>query len=148
MKIFEKILGDANKSPSPKIEAEICANFLKKTSKIIEKSFNEFKKVANSAGFNSLKKKNYVQNIFNLIDLNNNTSIEIYELMYLDKIRSVFDAISEKGFINKNNLKESLRNNTFFEKLKDYNVKNVYEISDDEIENIFVVIFFFNILYR
>lgn len=141
VKIFEKILDDAKKKNSKK-EDEICASFLKNTSNIIEKSFGEFKKVANSADFNSVKKKDYVQNIFNLIDLNNNTSIEIYELMYLDKIRSVFDVISEDGFIKKNNLNETIDKNRFFEKLKEYNVKNVYEISDNEIQNIFLVSFF------
>ncbi len=144
VKIFSKILKDAN-NESAKKEEEICASFLKKTSKLIEQSFIEFKKVGKSAGFNSLEKKNYIQNIFNLIDLNNNTSIEIYELMYLDKIRSIFDAISEDGFIIKANFteNESIKNNTFTLKLKDYNIKNVYEISENEIEDIYLVYFFY-----
>jgi hypothetical protein len=144
VKIFDKILQDANNQTS-KNEVEICASFLKNTSKIIDTSFEEFKKVGNSAGYDSLEKKDYVQNIFNLIDLNNNTSIEIYELMYLDKIRSIFDAISENGFIMKVNSTgyESMKNNSFSVKLRDYNLKNVYEISDKEIEEIDIVNFFF-----
>ena len=138
LKIFLKILDDSKKKNSNK-EEEICANILKNTTATIEKNFENFKNVAQSAGKNTLNKKDFLENIFNLIDLNNNSFIEVYEIMYLDKIRSIFEKISENGFIKKNKKTENLKDNVLRNKLRDYNMENVYEISDEEIENIFIV---------
>jgi hypothetical protein len=100
-------------------------------SKYIEESYDDFKKVAKLAG-KTYEKKDYKKFIFNILDLNNSTFLEIYELLMASKACDLFSSLSKEGKVkNKNNqtsfIQESLLN------YADYHILNLDKGDEDYI---------------
>jgi hypothetical protein len=70
---------------------------------LIESSFQNFQKVSQAANQN-LDKKDFQKFIFNMMDLNNSTFIEIYEMLITHKVCKLFTSLQEDGkILNKSN---------------------------------------------
>lgn len=66
--------------------------FYKNISYSLDISFKDFGIVAKAAS-QEFNKTDYIKFIFNTLDINNNTFIEVYELMMLSKINSIYNCL-------------------------------------------------------
>lgn len=138
--LFAQCLDSSLKNP-PQKEEEVIASFLKNSSDLIEKSFQDFQAMGAASGAANTTREDFDRNVFRILDLNNSTFLEIYEIMLLDKAASLFNALSEDFVIVKNQEEDTAESNLFSRKLKEYNVQNVYQVSENEIQYLFHVNF-------
>jgi len=139
--LFNKFL-ECSKIHTPQKEIEVISSFLKNSSDLIEKSYQDFQAICSASGTSNSNRKDYDKYIFNIIDLNNSKYLEIYELMLLNKAASIFEVISEDMVLNKNQEKDTIEDSIFIKKLRDFNIKNIYNIDENEIEYLFQVSYY------
>lgn len=137
-KIFIDCL-EYSKINSPKKEEEVLASFFKKSSDLLEKSYQDFQAVMQSTDASKKSRDDFNKFIFNILDLDNSTFLEIYELMILDKTANIYGILNEDMVLKKNNDTDTLQENIFVSKLKDYNINHVYQITESEMEYLYYV---------
>lgn len=125
---------------STEFEKVLKDDFFKHTNTLIKDSFEAFKKVSQDAN-EAFTKKDYYKFIFNILDLNNSTFIEIYELLILNKACNLFSALEkdDKGYIkNKSN-----KTSKIYKELVDYNDNNILTIDKSDIDYIIYVLYIY-----
>lgn len=105
----------------------------------IDSSYDSFQKASSSAGQN-FSTEDYLKFIFNIIDLNNSTFIEVYEILLVQKACSIFKSLEKNGEILNNSNDTSLINN-----LKSNFIDNNILIPDKSEEDYMIYV---NLLYK
>jgi len=136
--IFNKCLENSKNNPPTK-EEELISSILKNSSQLIEKSFQDFQAISVASGLTEFTRDDYNKFIFNILDLNNSTYLEIYELMLLDKVSTLFGVLNQNMIIITNIEGDTQNDNYFNRKLKDFNTKYVYQINENELDYLYHV---------
>jgi hypothetical protein len=100
----------------------------KNISSDIENSYTFSHSNAGSAS-KTIDKDEYMKFIFRTIDLNNDTYIEVYEILMLQKISSIFQILTENG--------KSLKNDVeIIPKLTNYYERNILPLSERDLDHL------------
>jgi hypothetical protein len=110
---------------------------LKTIYQLIDSSFFDYQKVCQAA-LKNLDKKDYLKTIFNILDINNSTFLEIYEIMLLKKTSSLFSSLSVNGkIINQDN--NTLFINNLTGNYSDYNILSLGDNDSDYLKYVSII---------
>jgi Ca2+-binding EF-hand superfamily protein len=112
--------------------------FFKNFTETIDSGFSDFQKVSSSAG-KSYSKTDYYNYIFNILDLNNSTYVEVYELLLAEKASRIFNSLQNgMKLINDKNNTQPIK-----DLLNNFNDNNILLIDNEDINHLIYVKYFY-----